>query len=102
MNGDHPPECPAYCVPADVPKYRRPYCTCERQGTLCGMVSVWIDDDYLAELTAEGKDPHVIVGWGITIAGESYNSSSDDTEGPVFLGNDGGYESRHVGHWKVY
>lgn len=30
MNGDHPPDCPAYYTPMDVPKYLRPYCTCER------------------------------------------------------------------------
>lgn len=30
MNGEHPPTCPAYYTPMDVPKYLRPYCTCER------------------------------------------------------------------------
>lgn len=29
-NGDHPPDCPAYYTPIDVPKYMRPYCTCEK------------------------------------------------------------------------
>lgn len=27
-NGDHPPACPAYYVPADIPKYDPVHCRC--------------------------------------------------------------------------
>lgn len=69
------------------------------------LASVSIDQDFIDEI-ARGDDSafnwteESIVGWGLTIAGESYMEGK--RSGPVFLGQDGGYESRHVGTWKAY
>lgn len=73
----------------------------KKPATLMAMVSVEIDDDYLAEIANKGEDPTEIIGWGITIAGEAHTSTGK-TEGPVFLGQDGGHTSRHVGRWRIY
>lgn len=66
------------------------------------MVSVRIDEEFLAEIeagtTSWNKDD--IVGWGLVIAGESFQEGK--RTGPVFLGQDGGTSSRHVGTWEVY
>lgn len=65
------------------------------------MASVTIDADYLAEIADDPSEPRTILGWGLTIAGESYLDNGA-TEGIVHLGQDGGKESRHVGTWRVY
>lgn len=67
--------------------------------TVDAVVVVRIDDEYKAGLSPD--EVQAIVGWGITIAGESYNGSGQ-TNGPVFTGQDGGYRSQHVGTWAVY
>ena len=69
------------------------------------IVSVKIDDDFLAEIDAGAESAYNwtregIAGWGATIAGESY--SDGKREGPVFLGQDGGTNSRHVGTWRAF
>ena len=63
-----------------------------------GMATVRIDQDYWDELDEDGRQR--IVGWGLVIAGESMIDG--ETSGPVFLGQDGGKESRHVGTWSTY
>lgn len=69
------------------------------------MISVWIDDDFIAEIESGAESAfnwtvESITSWGATIAGEGVHEG--EREGPVFLGNDGGATSRHVGHWKSF
>jgi hypothetical protein len=62
------------------------------------MVSVHIDDHYWAALNEE--DRTLIVAWGFVIAGEAM--AEGKRSGPVFTGQDGGYQSPHVGRWSAY
>jgi hypothetical protein len=68
------------------------------------IASVIISEDFLTEIDQHAPEAlnwtrESIAGWGLTIAGESY--SEGKRSGPVFLGQDGGVESRHVGHWRA-
>lgn len=70
------------------------------------MALVYIDDDFLAEIDSGAESAlnwtrESITAWGLQIAGEEMPASGARS-GPVFLGQDGGHESRHVGRWVAY